>query len=812
VTGKPASKDRNERHLRVLTVGVVLATISVATMLVARATATPNLVVIAIFGSVLVLAENAAVVLPSTLRISPSVFLVLAAISAFGGRAATLGALAVGAVGPLVVSHLRHHRFAVVAFNCAQYALAAVAAAGVHEALRTAGSPAVVAVIASALTFASVNIALVTPAAIAESGAPIASLWADMVPTIPAFIAFGLLGALLGHLYVAQGAGAALGVLSVAVIARSVFGGLVRLREARVRLDAVHEFTAGLGPVDDEEAATVAVLQEARRRMRANVAELVVLPAGEAGGWRIRIGPSGEPERTRVTGPVRDVETATAGPTLVKSWTPELGDVVIAPISRDGVVGALLVGSHVAALGPFSADDLPAFGALANHAAITLANGRLLERLRWDARHDPVTELPNRTAFNALVDAAGAADQPSAVLLVDVDHFRDVNDTLGHDHGDQLLAAIGSRLVAEIGTEGTVARLGGDEFGILLPDATSSSAARVAVGILAALDEPFLVDSFPLEITASLGIASIPVHGCNASSLLRRADVALYEAKAQHSGWEVYRAEQDQSSRRRLSLAAELRRAIGEQQLEVFYQPVADLRSGTVTGMEALVRWPHPEHGMLLPDDFVPIAEHAGLIRPLTFYVLRDALRRCGQLRAEGFDLDVAVNLSVRSVLDVSLPDLVAAILDEHGLDARSLVLEITESSVMADPARSIGVLDRLSALGVGIAIDDFGTGYSSLSHLRRLPVDEVKIDRSFVSGMIANESDAVIVRSTIDLARNLGLRVVAEGVEDETTWDLLAGLGCDAAQGYYLSRPVPAHAFVGWLHQPEHTHLPPAS
>ncbi len=287
------------------------------------------------------------------------------------------------------------------------------------------------------------------------------------------------------------------------------------------------------------------------------------------------------------------------------------------------------------------------------------------------------------------------------------------------------------------------------------------------------------------------------------------ADVALYSAKSQHSGWEVYRADQDQSSRRRLALAAELRRAIADGQLEVYYQPVADLRTGNVTGMEALVRWPHPEHGMLSPDDFVPIAEHVGLIRPLTFYVLRDALRRCGQLRAEGFDLDVAVNLSVRSVLDVTLPELVEEILKEHGLDGRSLVLEITESSVMADPARSIGVLDRLSALGVSIAIDDFGTGYSSLSYLRRLPVDEVKIDRSFVSGMVTNESDMVIVRSTIDLARNLGLRVVAEGVEDEPTWDLLGVLGCDAAQGYYLSRPVPATTFVGWL---QRTPLPPAS
>lgn len=808
MTGRRGTRDTNGRRFRLLTLGAVATSLGVAGFEATRASVSPNLVVIALFGLVLVLAENAAVVLPSTLRLSPSVLLVLAAISAFGGRSTILGALAVGAVGPVVISHLRRRRFAVVAFNCAQYALASAAAGAVYSTLHSAGSPTAGTVIATALTFAIVNIALVTPAAVAESGVPVASLWADMVPTIPAFIAFGLLGALLGHLYLAQGAGAAIGVLCVAVIARSVFGGFVRLREARLRLDAVHGFTAGLGPVDGEEAATVAVLQEARRRMRANVAELVVMPAGEAGGWRIRIGPSGHPERTAIAGASRELEASAGGPALVHDWSSELGDVVIAPVSRDGVVGALLVGDHLPALGPFSLDDLPAFGVLANHAAITLANGRLVERLRWDAGHDVVTALPNRASFNALVDEACAGGEPGAVLLVDIDHFRDVNDTLGHDHGDLLLASIAHRLVGQVGAEGTVASLGGDEFGILVRGATSSNAARAAVGILAALDEPFSVDSFPLEITASLGIALIPGHGRDAVNLLRRADVALYAAKAQHSGWEVYRADQDQSSRRRLVLAGELRHAIGDQQLEVYYQPIADLRTGHVTGMEALVRWPHPQHGMLMPDDFVPIAEHTGLIRPLTFYVLRDALLRCGQLHAEGFELDVAVNLSVRSVLDVNLPDLVEGILNEHGLGARSLVLEITESSVMADPARSIGVLDRLSALGVGIAIDDFGTGYSSLSHLRRLPVDEVKIDRSFVSGMIANESDMVIVRSTINLARNLGLRVVAEGVEDVMTWDLLAGLGCDAAQGYYLSRPVPAHAFVRWL---QRMPLPPA-
>jgi predicted signal transduction protein with EAL and GGDEF domain len=338
-----------------------------------------------------------------------------------------------------------------------------------------------------------------------------------------------------------------------------------------------------------------------------------------------------------------------------------------------------------------------------------------------------------------------------------------------------------------------VARFGGDEFGVLLPGSGSGDAAQVAVTLLSALERPFTVGELNLEVTASIGLALLPQHGDDPVKLLQRADVAMYAAKEAHSGWEVYAADRDHYSPRRLSLAGELRQAIDDGQMEVHYQPKAQLSSGRITGVEALLRWRHPVEGLLPPDDFVPLAEHAGLIRPLTLLVLRDAATECRRLSQLTPDFGVAINLSVRAVLDVNLPDEVSAVMGEFDLPPKALTVEITESSVMADPSRTIGVLGRLSALGVSIAIDDFGTGYSSLSYLKRMPVDEIKIDRSFVGGMMVDDNDAVIVRSTIELARSLGLRVVAEGVEDHATWVRLSALGCDLAQGFYLSPPVAA-------------------
>jgi EAL domain-containing protein (putative c-di-GMP-specific phosphodiesterase class I) len=321
----------------------------------------------------------------------------------------------------------------------------------------------------------------------------------------------------------------------------------------------------------------------------------------------------------------------------------------------------------------------------------------------------------------------------------------------------------------------------------------ADGAVRVAERIQRAIGDPFALHEMTLDVDAAIGIAVYPDHGDDPATLLQRADVAMYAAKAGHAGYEVYAAENDRYSPRRLALVGELRSAASHGELHVNYQPKLDLGSGRITGVEALLRWEHPRYGAVPPDEFIPVAEQTGSIQPLTSFVLEEALEQCGAWRRTGLDLGMAVNLSARSLLDTDLPDELAALLRSTRVPADRLTLEVTESSVMADPVRTASVLDRLHALGIHLSIDDFGTGYSSLSYLQRLPVDEIKIDRSFVQRMAADAADDVIVRSTVDLGHNLGLRVVAEGVEDADICDRLRRMGCDAAQGYWLSRPVPA-------------------
>jgi diguanylate cyclase (GGDEF)-like protein len=437
------------------------------------------------------------------------------------------------------------------------------------------------------------------------------------------------------------------------------------------------------------------------------------------------------------------------------------------------------------------------------------ASRRLVHQVaenRHQALHDGLTGLPNRALFNDRVDhaitAARRAGTGVAVMLMDLDRFKEINDTLGHHCGDLLLQQIGPRLGTRLRAVDTVSRLGGDEFAILLPGIEGVETAQVvAEQLLDVLSEAFCLDGLTVEVEASVGIALFPVDGADAATLLQRADVAMYVAKESATGVELYTAEHDRYSRRRLSLVGDLRKAIEDDQLEIHYQPKADLRTGRVIAVEALVRWHHPTYGLLKPDEFIPLAEHTGLIRPLTLEVIRGAVTQCASWRAEGIDVGVAVNLSARNLHDLALPEEVSEILTTAGLHPSRLRLEITESTIMADPIRAMEVVSRLHDLGTTLAIDDFGTGYSSLAYLKRLPVDELKIDKSFVLDMQSDENDAVIVRSTIDLARNLGLVVVAEGVETQASWDALASLGCDLAQGFFLSRPVPAAELTAWLH-----------
>jgi len=412
--------------------------------------------------------------------------------------------------------------------------------------------------------------------------------------------------------------------------------------------------------------------------------------------------------------------------------------------------------------------------------------------------HDALTGLPNRVLFRDRVQQAVRAAERraagSAVMIMDLDHFKEVNDTLGHHHGDVLLQAVAERLKVTLRDTDTVARLGGDEFGVLLPEVEGEDDALAVAEILqSALREPFVVDGLTLEMGASIGIACYPEHGDHVEVLIQRADIAMYSAKEAGRGYALYEPQQDHYSPRRLSLAGELRSALENGELELHYQPKADVVTGRIIGVEALVRWIHPRHGLLGPEEFVPIAEQTGLIVPLTHWVLDAAMRQCRVWQEQGYELSVAVNLSARSFLDTQLAVNIPLLLAHHQIEPTLLELEVTESTIMLDPVRACTTLERLSEIGLTLSIDDFGTGYSSLANLKRLPVDMIKIDKSFVLEMATEHSDAAIVRSTIELAHNLGLQVIAEGVEDRQIWDELARLGCDYAQGFYLSRPLPA-------------------
>jgi diguanylate cyclase (GGDEF)-like protein/PAS domain S-box-containing protein len=427
------------------------------------------------------------------------------------------------------------------------------------------------------------------------------------------------------------------------------------------------------------------------------------------------------------------------------------------------------------------------------------------ETIRYMTYHDPMTGLPNRTSLVARLEqtvADGRADgRPVGLLFLTLDRFREINNTLGHRNGDRVITALAARLSEVLGEGDRVARLRGDEFAMLLPGADAALAQQVAAKVLKALEAPFLVERLPIEVGASVGIAIWPNHAGDAEMLLRRADVAMQAAKRQGGGLVVYSSECDPHDPRRLILLGELRRAIESDQLLLHYQPKVHLERRLIIGAEALVRWRHPKHGMVPPDQFVPLAEQGGLIKPLTRWVLNQALAQCELWAAEGRHLPVAVNLSARNLQDGQLVEDVATLLASHHLAPQLLELELTESAVMADPARATEILDVLEASGVTLAIDDFGTGYSSLAYLRRLPVTELKIDKSFVIGMAASgEEDTVIVRSTNELGHNLGLKVVAEGVEDERTLDQLRSFGCDAAQGYFIARPMAAADLGKWL------------
>ena len=424
--------------------------------------------------------------------------------------------------------------------------------------------------------------------------------------------------------------------------------------------------------------------------------------------------------------------------------------------------------------------------------------------LEHQTLHDGLTGLPNRSLLmeRALqsLQFANRDEFPCSLLMLDLNRFKEVNDALGHHVGDFLLQEVARRLKSCLRASDTLARLGGDEFAIVLPTLGEKQVEVITRILLDVLNKPFELANKKLYVGGSIGIAFYPKHGEDAAHLMQRADVAMYHAKRNRLGFSIYSQEIDSYTQERLSLREELSLAIERKELIAYYQPKVAVHGDAPPALEALVRWPHPVHGIISPDRFIPLAEECGLINPLTLHVLEIATAQCGEWRKQGLEVSVSVNLSAHNLREKVLAERVADNIRKNDLPAGSLVLEITESMLMEDPLRAVKLLKDLQNMGVESSIDDFGTGYSSLSYLRQLPVDEIKIDRSFVMNMRKNESDEVIVRAIIDLAHNLGLRVVAEGAEEQEDWDMLASFDCDIIQGYLISRPMAADGTTEWL------------
>ncbi len=596
---------------------------------------------------------------------------------------------------------------------------------------------------------------------------------------------------------------------------------LARLATAHQQVETLYEFTRTAAQPTGTEPLTASLLAELRIALQAGSAGLLQLERGpEPAAWTVLAdgdtmlgsddGPRGTWWTPALEGqPVLRVgaESGSRGP-----GGDDGSEAMAVPVRRGGrVVAVLLVAERESAVSRFTQADLDLFAALAGHAGVALENTRLVERLRAEVSekeylggHDALTGLPNRGLFNTMLDdlLRASPHKGVAVVVVDLDRFQEINDAVGHGVGDAVLVAVARRLTAVVADPQRVARLGSDEFAFLAgagDPGRVDSWATLAASVRTALREPVVVGEVSLEITASLGVAVSPEHGTTARTLLQHADIAMHRAKARRGHLDVYSLADGELSRRRLVLAAHLREAIASGAVEVWFQPQARSADRHVTGVEALIRWRHPELGRIAPEEIIATAERTGMLADVTGMVIDRSLTAISQWRSQGMPLDVAVNLSVRDLLDERLPRKVAAALARHDVPSSSLTLEITESSIMVDLERSLRVLDALAAMGVRLSVDDFGTGQSSLTYLTRLPVHELKIDKSFVIG-VHGKRDDLVVRSAVDLAHALGLRVVAEGVEDDTSWDRVQGLGCEVIQGYVLARPATQPDVTVWL------------
>ena len=643
-------------------------------------------------------------------------------------------------------------------------------------------------------------------------------------------------------------------VLLVAVGAALVAGyrAHASLHDRHVSLARLYDFGRAVNDAHQIQDVLTSVLTGARDLLKAEAAELVLLANGtEQQQYHRWVLPEGS--TTLIEQPVDD-QTRPAlwssvldggGPLLLprhrggRRASPQLTGsgyreaVVVPVLDESGILGHLMVAERMGQVRTFHAADIPLLETVANQAGLALRNSRLVERLRREALHDVLTGLANRAKFrDDLTQAlAGIRDSESpglSVLLLDLDGFKDVNDSLGHHNGDTLLVHVAQQLMLTTGPDQgrtdpathpesgpgggrpvaagpvTVARLGGDEFAVLLPGVSGAEVAlAVADRIHRAIDAPILIEGVEVAVRASIGIALAPTHGRDPAALLRRADGAMYTAKTSGGGTHLHRLDRrpDQTGQTPLALLAELRKAIEGREVIVHVQPQAHASTGGVYGAEALIRWNHPTLGVLPPTEFLSLADRHGLLHDLTQTVLDQAVEVAAGWRTAGLDLTISVNLSARSLTDNRLLPAVEAVLRRHQLPPSHLTLELTEDCVIDDPDRAIALLDALRGTGVRLAVDDFGTGYSSLSYLRRLPVHEVKIDRSFITSLADDTESQVIVRAITDLGTNLGLHVIAEGVEDQNSWNHLTGLGCHAIQGYHLARPMPPDHLPPWLH-----------
>jgi diguanylate cyclase (GGDEF)-like protein len=570
-----------------------------------------------------------------------------------------------------------------------------------------------------------------------------------------------------------------------------------RLRYSR--LDLLYQFTRSVDEAVGDETVIETIVREAKNLLRAQQAQVVLCPRttdGPLNWWA-----------EACEGNLLRLERAGRLPIHEALRRSGHADAMAAPL-RDGgrVTGVLLVMDRLDNVSTFDSEDARLFEALAGHASVALTNAGLVDRVRAAAAetehlslHDHLTGLPNRLHFHQRLEKRLLATGSATVLLMDLDRFKEVNDTLGHDVGDQLLDQVGQRLRRLEHEETMVARLGGDEFAVLL-GTDDVHVEGMVQRISRDFRNPFYLGDVDLDVSASIGIAVAPQDGSSAALLLRRAEVAMYDAKRHLAGVAHYSSDRDPYSARRLSLISDLSRALDERTLEVHYQPQAEPDTGRVTGVEALLRWRHPIWGNVTPDEFIPLSEHTGLIRPLTRFVIETAIQQCAEWRDAGTPVQMAVNVSMRNLLEPELADIVARLLVRANLPASLLKFEVTESAIVSDPDRAVTALERMVDLGLSLSVDDFGTGYSSLTRLRNLPVHEVKIDREFVRYVADSSEDLAIVRAVINLGHDLGLRVVAEGVEDEASWRILQGLECDLIQGYLLARPMAAEEMTRWL------------